>query len=451
MARERRRQVRNERVGSARWRLREGDSALAAGRLPEAADLYAVAVYELDDLDRGDREVAVLLAHALAGHGRVDRERGNPQRALETLTSALAVIEQAEPGSALHADVLACLAGALRDTGALDDAAAAFTDVLTMRRAAGRTGEAVVGTLNELCHTLRSQGDAEAAAQAAREAVDLAERLAPGGPAAAISHHNLRQALDDLGRTDEADAHLARSILLLLRHAPDASVTADAIDRWCGALLSTEGPHDALPCIDRHLAVIEPVAPGSPVVGVLRRWRGVGLASIGSDEADAEALREFEAAERVLADHPDQADRVARTMLDRAAVLVAHRALDAAETLLSAAERHFTATGDERSAAEAARLLARTAFERLAADGCGGTVEALAAARRAAGGCAAAGRPDEAIDVLTRALSAVDARVRMSAEVLHAMRQLVGIASGAGRSPARVVRPIVDRWADAGG
>ncbi|MEU4742940.1 tetratricopeptide repeat protein [Actinosynnema sp. NPDC023658] len=317
MARDRRKE-RNERVGSARWRLREGDSALAAGRLPEALDLYAVAAYELADLDRADREVAALLAHALAGHGRVDRELGNPRRALGTLTSAVTLVEEAEPNSPLHAVVLTCLGCVLRDTGALDDAITAFTDVLTMQRAADRTGEKVVGTLNELSRTLRLDGDPRAAERAAREAVELAERIEPGGFAAAISHHHLRQALDDLGRPDDAEPHLTRSILLLLRHAPGASVTADAVARWCEVRLEREGPHDVLPHIDRHLAVVEPQAPGTPVVGVLRLWRGIGLASLGSAEADDEARRELVAAERVLADHPDQADHVARARGDLA-------------------------------------------------------------------------------------------------------------------------------------
>ncbi|GAB2976367.1 tetratricopeptide repeat protein [Saccharothrix stipae] len=401
-----RRTERNGRVGLARWRLREGDSALAAGRLPEALDLYAVAAYELDGLDRRDGEVAALLAHALAGHGRADLGLGNPQRALETLRSA---VELTEPNSAMHAGVLSCLACALRETGALDDAVSTFTEVLAIQRKVDRTGAAVVGTLNDLSHALMLHGRAQAAERAAREAVELAERIAPGGPAAAISHHHLRQALDDLGRTDEAEAHLTRAIALLLRHAPDAPVTADAINRWCEVLLAREGPHDALPCIDRHLAVIEPDAPGAPVVGVLRLWRGIGLASLGSDEADTEALREFEAAERVLAGHLDQAGRVAWTRVNRAKLLLWHQAADAAEPLLLAARAHFAAAGDEHAEAEAAKLLACTTFERLTASGRGGTVEALSAARRAADGFAAAQQYDDALDLLTRALSAVDA------------------------------------------
>jgi tetratricopeptide (TPR) repeat protein len=319
------RDERNGRVGLARWRLREGDSAVVAGRLPEAADLYAVAAYELADLDTRDREVAVLLAQAQAGHGRVDLELGNPHRALETLTNAVDLVEQAEPNGALHAKALAYRACALRDTGALDDAVTAFCRALAIRRTVDRTGETVVGALNDLSHALRLRGDGCAAEGAAREAVELAERIAPGGPAAAFSHHALRQALDDLGRADEAEAHLVRGIDLLLRHAPDASVTADAVDRWCEVALSREGPHDALPCIDRHLAVIEPRVPGAPVVGVLRLWRGIGLASIGSDEADTEALREFDTAERVLAGHPSQARRVSRARADRTKLLRWHQ------------------------------------------------------------------------------------------------------------------------------
>ncbi|MFD0206192.1 MULTISPECIES: tetratricopeptide repeat protein [Saccharothrix] len=307
-----RREERNGRVGLARWRLREADSAVIADRWSEAAGLYTVAAYELDGLDPRDREVATLLAHALAGHGRADLELGNPHRALDTVTNALHLVEQAEPHSALHAKVLACRACALRDTGALDDAVTAFTDALAIQRTVDRIGETVVGTLNELSHTLRLRGDGCAAERAARDAVDLAERVVPGGLAAAVSHHNLRQALDDLGRADEAEAHLVRSIDLLLRHAPAASVTADAVDRWCEVVLSRDGATDALPCLDRHLALIEREVPGAPVVGVLRLWRGVGLASLGSEEAEAEALREFETAERVLAGHPAQSARVTR-------------------------------------------------------------------------------------------------------------------------------------------
>lgn len=325
------RDERNGRVGLARWRLREGDSALLAGRLPEAADLYTVAAYELAGLDTRDREVAVLLAKALAGHGRVDLGRGAPDRALETLTKALDLAEQAEPNSALHAEVLACRACALRDTGALDDAVTAFTGALAMLRAVGRAGEAVVCTLNDLSHAFRLQGEGRAAEHAAREAVELAERIAPGSCAAAVSHHSLRQALDDLGRADEAEAHLVRSIDLLLRHAPDQSVTADAVDRWCEVVLSREGPHDALPGIDRHLAVIEPAAPGAPVVGVLRLWRGIGLASLGSDEADTEALREFDTAEGVLAGHPAQARRAALARAHRTKLLSWHQGTESTE------------------------------------------------------------------------------------------------------------------------
>ena len=324
MARKRR-DERNARVGLARWRLREGDSAVIAGRLPEAADLYAVAAFELDGLDPDDREVAVLLAHALAGHGRVDLELGNPDRALETLTNALGLVERAEPDGALHAKVLCCRACALRGTGALDDALTAFTAALAVQRKVDRTGEAVVGTLTELSHTLRLRGEASAAERAAREAVELAERLAPGGLAAAVGHHTLRQALDDLGRADEAEVHLVRSIDLLLRHAPGASATADAVDRWCEVVLAREGPNDALPCVDRQLAVIGRRAPDAPVVGVLRLWRGIGLAALGSDEADAEAWREFADAERVLAGRHDQAGRVARVRAERAELLSRHR------------------------------------------------------------------------------------------------------------------------------
>ena len=352
------RDERNGRVGLARWRLREGDAAVMAGRLPEAVDLYAVAAYELAGLDTRDREVAVLLAQALTGHGRVDLELGNPHRALETLTNALDLVEQAEPDSALHATVLASRACALRDTGALDDAVAAFCGALAIQRTSDRTGEAVVGTLNDLSHAFRLRGEGRAAERAAREAVELAERIAPGGTAAAVSHHALRQALDDLGRVDEAEAHLVRGIDLLLRHAPHASVTADAVDRWCQVVLSREGPNDALPGIDRHLAVIEPRAPGAPVVGVLRLWRGIGLASLGSDEADTEALREFETAERVLAGRLDQAGRVAWARVNRGKVLLSHQAPDAAEPLLLAAEAHFAATGDEHGQAAAGELLA---------------------------------------------------------------------------------------------
>lgn len=326
-----RRDERNRRVGLARWRLREADSAVIAGRFPEAADLYAVAGYELDGLDRRDREVAVLLAQALAGHGRVDVELGNPQRALETLTSALHLVEQAEPNGVLHAKVLACRACALRGTGALDEAVAAFTGALAIQRNVDRTGETVVCTLTELSHAFRLQGEGRAAEHAAREAVALAERIAPGGIAAAVGHHTLRQALDDLGRVDEAEAHLARSIDLLLRHAPDASVTADAVDRWCEVVLARQGPHDALPGLDRHLAVIEPLATGAPVVGVLRLWRGIGLASLGSDEADTEALREFETAERVLSARPDQSERAARARTKRADLLSWHQRPESAE------------------------------------------------------------------------------------------------------------------------
>ncbi|XVS66584.1 hypothetical protein ACQPYE_11140 [Actinosynnema sp. CA-299493] len=326
-----RRDERNGRVGSARWRLREADSAVLAGRFPEAADLYAVAIFELDGLDRGNREVAVLLAQALAGHGRVDVELGNPHRALETLANALDLVEGAEPNGVLHANTLACRAHALRDTGALDDAVAAFSGALAIQRAVDRTGETVIRTLNDLSHAFRSRGEGRAAEHAAREAVELAERIAPGGLAAAVSHHSLRQALDDLGRADEAEAHLVRGIDLLLRHAPDASVTADAVDRWCEVVLAREGPHDALPGIDRHLAVIEPRAPGAPVVGVLRLWRGIGLASLGSDEADTEALREFDTAELVLSGRPDQAERAARARTDRARLLSWHRQPESAE------------------------------------------------------------------------------------------------------------------------
>ncbi|MCE6996541.1 hypothetical protein LZG04_17285 [Saccharothrix sp. S26] len=320
-----RRDERNGRVGLARWRLREGDSAVLAGRLPEAADLYAVAAYELDGLDTGDREVATLLAHALAGHARVDLELGHPHRALETVTTALELVERAEPGGALHARILCCRACALRETGALDDALTAFTEALALQRAVDRDGEAVVGTLTELSRTLRSRGEPCAAERAAREAVELAERIAPGSLAAAVGHHTLREALDDLGRADEAWPHLVRGIDLLLRHAPDAPVTADAVDRWCEVALAREGATDALPCLDRHLAVIEARAPDTPVVGVLRLWRGIGLASLGSDEADAEAWREFVGAERVLAGRPDQARRVARAQAERAELLARHR------------------------------------------------------------------------------------------------------------------------------
>ncbi|ROP37020.1 tetratricopeptide repeat protein [Saccharothrix texasensis] len=326
-----RRDERNERVGPARWRLREGDSAVIAGRFPEAADQYAVAVYELDGLDRRDHEVAVLLAQALAGHGRMDVELGNPHRALQTLTTALDLVEQAEPNGLLHANALASLGCALRDTGALDDAVVAFNGALAIQRAADRTGETVIRTLNDLSRAFRSLGEGRDAERAAREAVELAERIAPGGLAAAVSHHALRQALDDLGRADEAEAHLVRGIDLLLRHAPDASVTADAVDRWCEVLLAREGPHDALPGIDRHLAVIEPRAPGAPVVGVLRLWRGVGLAAIGSDEADTEALREFDTAERVLSGRPDQAERASRARTGRTRLLAWHQHPESAE------------------------------------------------------------------------------------------------------------------------
>lgn len=318
----RQRDERNGRVGLARWRLREGDSAVLAGRLPEAADLYAVAAYELDGLDPGDREVAALLAHALAGHGRVDLELGNADRALETLTNALEVVE---PGSALCAAVLCCRACALRETGSVDEALRAFSDALAIQRVTDRTGEAVVGTLTELSRTLRSRGEPCAAERAAREAVEVAERVEPGGPAAGVGHHVLRQALDDLGRVGEAEVHLARGIDLLLRHVPGAAVTADAVERWCEVALSREGPNDALPCVDRQLAVIEPRVPGAPVVGVLRLWRGIALAALGSDEADAEAWREFTHAERLLAGHPDQAERTARARAERTTLLSRHR------------------------------------------------------------------------------------------------------------------------------
>jgi tetratricopeptide (TPR) repeat protein len=308
----------NARVGSARWRLREADSAVIAGRLPEAADLYAVAAYELDGLDPRDREVAALLARALAGHGRVDLGLGNPHRALVTVTKALELVE---PDSAPHAAVLCLRACALRETGALDDAVTAFAGALAIQRAVDRTGEVVVGTLTELSRALRLRGDAGAAERAAREAVELAERIEPGGLAAAVGHHALREALDDLGRVDEAEVHLVRCIDLLLRHVPDAAVTADAVDRWCRVVLARQGPTDTLPCLGRHLAVIEPEAPGAPVVGVLRLWRAIGLASLGSDEADSEALREFEDAERVLAGHPDQAERAARARAGRTRLL----------------------------------------------------------------------------------------------------------------------------------
>ncbi|MFJ6673129.1 hypothetical protein ACIQMJ_18625 [Actinosynnema sp. NPDC091369] len=316
------RDERNGRVGLARWRLREGDSAVLAGRLPEAADLYAVAAYELGGLDPGDREVAALLAHALAGHGRVDLELGNAERALETLTSAL---ELTEPGSALRATVLCCRACALRETGAVDEALRAFTDALAIQRVADRTGEAVVGTLTELSRTLRLRGEPCAAERAAREAVEVAERVEPGGLAAGVGHHVLRQALDDLGRAGEAEVHLARSIDLLLRHVPDAVVTAEAVDRWCEVALRREGANDALPCLDRQLAVIEPRVPDAPVVGVLRLWRGIALAALGSDEADAEAWHEFTDAERLLAGHPDQAERITRARTERATLLSRHR------------------------------------------------------------------------------------------------------------------------------
>lgn len=326
-----RRDERNGRVGLARWRLREAESAVVAGRFPEAADLYAVAGYELDGLDRDDREVAALLAQALAGHGRVDVELGDPHRGLATLTTALALVERAEPNGVLHAKVLACRACALRDTGALDDAVTAFAGALAIQRSVDRTGGTVVGTLNQLSHAFRLQGEGRAAEHAAREAVELAERIAPGGVEAAISHHTLRQALDDLGRADEAEAHLVRSIDLLLRHAPDASVTADAVDRWCEVVLAREGPHDALPGVDRHLAVLEPLAPGAPVLGVLRLWRGIALAALGSDEADTEALREFETAEHVLSGRPDQARRADAARTNRAELLSWHQHPDSAE------------------------------------------------------------------------------------------------------------------------
>lgn len=322
-----RRDERNGLVGLGRWRLREADSAVLAGRLAEASSLYAVAAYELDVPDR-DREVAALLAHALAGHGRVDLELGNPRRALKTLSDALGLVE---PNSALHAKVLCLRAGALREIGALDDAVTAFTEALAIQRVVERTGELVVGTLTELSETLRLRGDPAAAERAAREAVGLAERIEPGGLAAAVGHHTLRQALDGLGRADEAEAHLVRSIDLLLRHAPAASVTADAVDRWCEVVLSREGPTDALPCLDRHLAVIEPEAPDAPVVGVLRLWRGIGLAALGSAEADCEALREFDRAERALAGHPAQAGRAARARADRTGLLRWHQHPESAE------------------------------------------------------------------------------------------------------------------------
>ncbi|MFI9010877.1 hypothetical protein ACIGNX_26930 [Actinosynnema sp. NPDC053489] len=245
---------RSARVGLARRRLREGDSAVLAGRLPEAADLYAVAAYELDGLDLTDPDVAALSPPALAGHGGVDLELGNPRRALGTLTGAL---DLAEPGTVLHATVFVGHACALRDTGALDEAIAVFGDAPAVQRAVDRCGEAVVRTLDELSRALRLRGDGRAAARAAREAVEPAGRLAPGGLAAAVSHHCLWQALDDLGRADDAEAHLT----LLLRHAPDASATADAVDRWCEGVLAREGATDALPRLDRHLAVIRPQAP----------------------------------------------------------------------------------------------------------------------------------------------------------------------------------------------
>lgn len=425
--------------------VRRGDAEAAAGHLENALQHYRSAAIALGPLPLEDGRVATLAVHVCDRLGRTERQLGNPQGALEPIHMAVKLAEQVAQGTSLHADVLTSRAFAWRDAGQLELAEADFQQSLNITEAVEPASRRTANTLNDLARVSRLRADPVAAEKYARRAVSIIDQVAPNSLTAAIAYHNLRLALDDLDRSQEAVQYLEKSIPLLLQYAPESEAAADAVNRFCELLVSSREPADALSVIGDRLTHLAKDVPNARVVGVLHLWYG-GLLQANTDRFE-DALRSSNAAEQILRLYPDQADRVAWSQINQAKTRLLQDDVDGAEPLLRRALEHYERTSNTAGCARTQSLLARTVFMRLAAAGQAGSAAGLAAAREAARRFAVSQQYVDALNILKQSLLALDDDIRHSDDALWAFNDALDLTYKVGKSLIEYGRSIVDAWA----
>ena len=139
------------------------------------------------------------------------------------------------------------LAFYLRRRDQLDEAASLYDEALAIERRAQRTGQ-LASLLDGLGEVRNRQGNYLGAEQLFREAVQLVERAEPLDPLIlATARNNLAVALSELGKNDEAAAHIRYALTVYQRHyEPDhafvssARVALGRIMRDVGSLATAE-------------------------------------------------------------------------------------------------------------------------------------------------------------------------------------------------------------------
>jgi class 3 adenylate cyclase/tetratricopeptide (TPR) repeat protein len=197
--------------------------ALERGRCLMVADSFhaAIAAFHegLDTAATDDAHRATLLhelARAESSVGLLDDALGHSLEAQEAFEAT---------GDLRHlVSARRVLGGVYEDLGRLDDAATVLRDALAMAEHIGHVEEAA-GCLVNLALVELARGDADAAIEYNRRAIEELDRI--GHPASAGAHANLAEALLARGDLDEVDVLCERAIALAEKHG-DMLTVADA-------------------------------------------------------------------------------------------------------------------------------------------------------------------------------------------------------------------------------
>ena len=183
------------------------------GAFEQAEPLLAESV-ALSESALGNR--APETAASRARLGLVFVHRGRYVEAEKELRAALAAQESAKAGDAALGQTLSDLGMALYHQARLDEAEAALSRSLALRRRGlGANHPETIETLNNLAAVWLGQGDFPRAERAMREALARhREKLGNDHPSVATNLNNLGALLAQVGRLDEAEAAIAEALAI---------------------------------------------------------------------------------------------------------------------------------------------------------------------------------------------------------------------------------------------
>ena len=242
-----------------------------AGHRPDAERWSRVAEAALDrGHDDGDDRVAWLVAGALALE-----DDGKYRESRDKLAAALALARRAGSGPQRIADTERMLAGKLAAIGDVDEAQRLVTEASeSIRRTVGDEHPARIPYLLTMGYVASERADYKAGLASTREAIHLAERIAPDHMRLPVLYNNESNFLFELHDYEGALAAGERTVATALKvFGPDSVQVAYGYSAAGNALVALGRFDDAAARYERAVAIHEKAAADEPdLVQALTGW-----------------------------------------------------------------------------------------------------------------------------------------------------------------------------------